>query len=252
VQDLASEIELKLRLVKVTNLRGGSRAVGARLAKQGGVLTPAAAQFVQDLEAKVNAIWGEAKIRFRVVAVDELEIRDGGSFEGGVTFQPLNGSFLSPGALEMLAFQRNRPGVLHVYFVESLGGGRNGSTVSRGENDAARDVRDEAKTPGNAILLVEDGAYAESISRFGDETKHRTAEESLAETIAHEIGHGLGLPDVAASQVPGAWRNLMWTNRLTRVGTLLGTESPGGEVGLPRGQTKQARATATGLKANEP
>jgi hypothetical protein len=246
--DETAEMPMRLRLVKITNPVGGSKVIAGKLPTSLGGLSPEGAQFVQALQDRLNAIWGQVKVRLTVEGVDELRILDTGSFENGI-FQPTRGldAVITPGALEMFEFQKQRPGVLHVFLVERLPGGVAGWAVSRDASGRARDPREEATTPGNAIVLTADAAYAPLVSQFGIDSRSRNADENLAETVAHDLGHAFGLPDIATSQSDGSWRNLMWADPWSRVGIGLGAGNPGTGFGLPRGQTRQSRVTATGL-----
>jgi hypothetical protein len=246
--DETAIMPMRLRLVKVTNAVGGSKVIAGKLPTAGGVLTPEGAQFAQALQNRLNAIWDQVKIQFTIEGVDEMPILATNSFQNGV-FQPVLGldAVVSAGAREMFEFLKPRPGVLHVFLVERLPQGLTGWTVSRDANGRARDPREEATTPGNAIVLAADAAYAPFVSQFGVDSRSRTAEEALAESIAHDLGHALGLPDIPTSQSDGSWRNLMWADPWSRVGIGLGTGNPGAGFGLTRGQTRQSRVTATGL-----
>jgi hypothetical protein len=111
----------------------------------------------------VNAIWTQARVRFRVVSFDEVAVADANA-------QMMPDSTDSFVTMRAVAAQNNVDDVINAYFVRATGTGSNWRV---GGNDPAVWVQD---------------------TRGGQTVNTGPNFQRVAVSLAHELGHFLGLP----------------------------------------------------------
>ena len=171
-------------------------------------------EFRKAVEEKINKIWEQVEIKFTID--DKIEKLDG------------------KGKKKKFEHHDKDKGTIHIFLVPG--------------NNAETEFKDNKNPkPGEAIATVGDGRFKELTSKSpdpnSDEERKLTACEALSETIAHELGHVLGLKDVDTSHVIDSWKNIMWTRRKSRMGTKLGS----GAGDLRRDQRKTSRKFAQAI-----
>ena len=170
-------------------------------------------KFREAVQKKINDIWGQVGIKFSID--DDIDEIDENTKK------------------KRFDHHDEDKGVLHIFLTD-------GDTAFTEFKD------NENKKPGEGGAVIGDDRFSPVVAESpdGETTKKKDACQALSETLAHEIGHLLGLAEVDTPHVADSWFNIMWSNRRSRVGTELGE----GAGDLRDDQRDKSREFAEGIK----